>query len=99
MLLFFITFVLDNTPILQSVVANSTGFLMRQCQGECDSDSDCERGTFCFQRETRDSIPGCAGNPFENWDYCVSNSLTDVGAPTTEITTTASGNRQHKIYI
>ena len=72
MLLFFITFVSDNTPILQSIGANSTGFLMRQCQGDCDSDSDCKDGMVCFHREAGGGVPGCAGNPNSNIaDYCI----------------------------
>mmetsp|Transcript_18412 Transcript_18412/g.45827 ORF Transcript_18412/g.45827 Transcript_18412/m.45827 type:complete len:2629 (-) Transcript_18412:138-8024(-) len=44
---------------------------LQECQGDCDSDSDCDDGLECFQAKGRDSvIPGCAGTPITDMDYC-----------------------------
>ena len=32
-----------------------------RCQGDCDSDSDCESGLKCFQRDGIEAVPGCIG--------------------------------------
>lgn len=44
------------------------------CNGECDSDTQCEAGTVCFQREDNEPTPGCFGpgpsGANGNWDYC-----------------------------
>jgi hypothetical protein len=31
------------------------------CQGDCDSDADCEDGLICFQRGSLEEVPGCLG--------------------------------------
>lgn len=41
------------------------------CTNECDKDSDCGHGLFCFQRDNYDDIPGCYGDAKKDWDYCV----------------------------
>ena len=40
------------------------------CEGDCDSDKDCERGLSCFQRDGTTPVPGCKGTGKYNWDYC-----------------------------
>ena len=40
------------------------------CEGDCDSDSDCNGSLRCYQRNTNESVPGCTGNPYGAWDYC-----------------------------
>jgi len=45
--------------------------LLSQCQGHCDADSDCKDGMVCFHRETGGGVPGCAGNPFSDSNYCI----------------------------
>ena len=44
-----------------------------ECQGDCDSDTDCDSGTVCWQRGPGDVIPGCIGGQSEmsQSDYCV----------------------------
>ena len=39
-------------------------YALKNCQGDCDFDSDCDLGLACFERESGDNgiIPGCAGN-------------------------------------
>ncbi|CAE8682945.1 unnamed protein product [Polarella glacialis] len=43
---------------------------MAQCQGDCDSDSDCASGLRCFQRQSLESVPGCQGVGVVEFDYC-----------------------------
>lgn len=42
-----------------------------RCKGDCDDDKHCEGSLICFQRTWRQAMPGCSGEPFKNWDYCV----------------------------
>jgi hypothetical protein len=34
---------------------------LKKCQGDCDSDDDCELGLFCQQRFSNESVAGCTG--------------------------------------
>ena len=36
-------------------------YLCGECQGDCDSDGDCEEGLLCLQRSGFDDVPGCKG--------------------------------------
>ena len=29
--------------------------------GDCDSDSDCKSGLYCYKRDPGESVPGCSG--------------------------------------
>jgi hypothetical protein len=42
-----------------------------QCEGDCNSNNDCQTGLICKQRSGNSKVVGCAGNPIKNWDYCV----------------------------
>lgn len=44
---------------------------LQQCQGDCDQDSDCDRGLICFQRDRFDEVPGCRGDLAARTDFCV----------------------------
>jgi hypothetical protein len=33
----------------------------RLCQGDCDTDADCEEGLICYQRNGGENLSGCAG--------------------------------------
>jgi hypothetical protein len=66
-------------------------FPLHRCQGDCDSDNDCEDGLICFQRNSNQAIPGCTGgeeNPMMT-DYCVLDLRGDgyTDAPTSKQTT------------
>jgi hypothetical protein len=37
---------------------------------DCDSDSDCEYGLACFQREDMAIVDGCNGTGVDGKDYC-----------------------------
>mmetsp|Transcript_16782 Transcript_16782/g.38773 ORF Transcript_16782/g.38773 Transcript_16782/m.38773 type:complete len:482 (+) Transcript_16782:150-1595(+) len=43
------------------------------CEGDCDSDSDCADGLFCFFKTSgvRQAIPGCSGVDTTSTDFCV----------------------------
>merc|ERR1712085_57349 len=41
------------------------------CEGDCDRESDCNDGLYCFQRDGYTPVPGCKGTGKNNWDYCV----------------------------
>jgi len=52
-------------------VGANPGHQLSWCQGDCDHDSDCAGGLFCWQRNDGDANPpGCFGNTVRNWDYC-----------------------------
>jgi hypothetical protein len=40
------------------------------CEGDCDSDSDCESGLKCFLRSGFKAVPGCSGRGHNGADYC-----------------------------
>ncbi|CAE8698862.1 unnamed protein product, partial [Polarella glacialis] len=42
------------------------------CEGDCDSDDDCQGSLKCFQRDKYEKIPGCKGSGKSGWDYCAS---------------------------
>ena len=41
------------------------------CEGDCNSDSDCAPGLYCFDRDGDEPIIGCAGTASTGWDYCL----------------------------
>eukprot|EP00980_Cylindrotheca_fusiformis_P003049 scaffold713_cov131-Cylindrotheca_fusiformis.AAC.7 len=54
-------------------LAFSENFPLGRCEGDCDSDDDCEHGLVCFQRGRYTSVPGCSGGSSDSsrTDYCV----------------------------
>eukprot|EP00526_Cylindrotheca_closterium_P002678 CAMPEP_0113618308 /NCGR_PEP_ID=MMETSP0017_2-20120614/9264_1 /TAXON_ID=2856 /ORGANISM="Cylindrotheca closterium" /LENGTH=1027 /DNA_ID=CAMNT_0000527801 /DNA_START=16 /DNA_END=3099 /DNA_ORIENTATION=+ /assembly_acc=CAM_ASM_000147 len=63
-------------PLLQE----STNFPLSLCQGDCDTDADCDLSLKCFQRNENDSVPGCYGGLEDDslTDYCVAIVLPDI---------------------
>ena len=64
----------DNIP--------SNVFPLVECQGDCDTDEDCNIGLICYQRSSNErngngsgymSVPGCSGGELDKsgTDYCV----------------------------
>lgn len=51
----------------------SGAYPLSLCQGDCDSDDDCDGDLVCFLRDGGDSVPGCSGGESENAgaDVCV----------------------------
>ena len=43
------------------------------CEGNCNRNSDCSEGLYCFERHHHNELtPGCEGKPYNEWvDYCV----------------------------
>ena len=41
-----------------------------ECEGDCDSNSDCAGNLSCFQRDGREPVPGCYGLGTSGRDYC-----------------------------
>ena len=46
------------------------GGMLGTCQGDCDTDADCQRSLRCFQRNAFESVPNCNGFGTEGTDYC-----------------------------
>jgi len=49
------------------------------CEGDCDSDNDCGAGSYCFERNEYEAVPGCSGRGKYDYDYCSIPRLTDFG--------------------
>lgn len=45
-----------------------------ECQGDCDSDSDCRGSLVCFKRSGYESVPGCSGSGNSGTDYCIKST-------------------------
>ena len=41
------------------------------CEGDCDSDADCQPGLRCVQLNSGNRVPGCSGRSVDDYDYCV----------------------------
>jgi len=67
-----------------------------ECQGDCDTDEDCEGDLICQQRgaaisETEAVVPGCDGVSYSRTDFCVvADAATDDTDATTAPTDMAS---------
>ena len=62
--------------------------LCGQCQGDCDSDGDCQGNLVCFQRTAYEAVPGCSGDARPAWDYCydpIASVSTPAPAPPTTV--------------
>lgn len=58
-------------------------FILNQCEGDCDSDSDCAGNLICFEKDLGDSsvVPGCQGQDSTRNDYCIDPA--DLNPPPT----------------
>jgi hypothetical protein len=56
-------------------------FPLGECEGDCDSDSDCGPGLRCHMRNNFDPTPGCSGFDASRTDYCVNNNPNSPTAP------------------
>ena len=71
--------IIDPIPTPQSknlVIKGNNGFPnynfpLKVCEGDCDSNQDCEGGLVCFQRNSFEPVPGCTGNGVWRLDYCI----------------------------
>jgi hypothetical protein len=56
---------------LDLVGNNRAAFPLGLCEGDCDSDADCEGHLVCFQRGGNMApVPGCLGTGVRSKDYC-----------------------------
>jgi len=55
------------------------GAPLGMCEGDCDTDSECQEGFACFQRDGLTSVPGCSGQGSKDADYCYAPELNDFG--------------------
>eukprot|EP00980_Cylindrotheca_fusiformis_P025226 scaffold13293_cov120-Cylindrotheca_fusiformis.AAC.10 len=57
----------------------SKQFPLSLCQGDCDSDVDCQDGLQCFQRIGGMDVPGCSGGRRDTsaTDYCIEITYMD----------------------
>jgi hypothetical protein len=64
----------DDGPALQYVGEPPSPSLLLECQGDCDSDWQCDFGLNCFKRSDDSPIPGCEGvggkGDIYSVDYC-----------------------------
>ena len=51
---------------------------LQRCQGDCDSDNDCDAGLFCMENYAMEPVPGCNDTRNSGWDYCVDINDFDV---------------------
>ena len=62
----------------------AAAYPLDSCLGDCDNDSECQPGLYCFQRAGGEDVPGCIGGAEDsgNNDYCFqrpSNYLWKMG--------------------
>jgi hypothetical protein len=50
----------------------SSAYSLGRCEGDCDSDGDCEGSLKCFQRSGLQRVPGCSGtsSKWSGIDFC-----------------------------
>ena len=64
----------EPTSLLLTSVGNgglpADAFPLKLCQGDCDTDADCEGNLRCFQRIGVEPIVGCIGKGQNRQDYC-----------------------------
>ncbi|CAB9506232.1 expressed unknown protein [Seminavis robusta] len=59
-------------PPLTVVGNNGDGpFPLGKCQGDCDTNAECQEGLICFQRNAGQPVPGCRGSHNARTDFCI----------------------------
>ena len=51
-------------------VGNPPPTTLGNCEGDCDTDSDCGPNLECFQRPGTEKVSGCLGTGTSGTDYC-----------------------------
>lgn len=64
---------IQQNPQLFTFPDNPPPLPLGLCQGDCDRDSDCAEGLFCFYKTNgiEQSVPGCEGSDSTSTDFCV----------------------------
>ena len=57
---------------MEKMPTNPKQTKLGECEGDCDSNNDCQTGMKCFERTGGQSevVPGCRGKGTKDWDYC-----------------------------
>jgi hypothetical protein len=88
---------LIEVPLIKSVIKCSPENPCQECQGDCNTDSDCQGDLICYSKAGRahseegTRIPGCAGLDFSKTDWCIS-SPSDEAVVAGKTERTASGD-------
>lgn len=54
-------------------------FPLSECQGDCDSDLECQDSLVCLQRDAGDPVPGCLGSDdASRTDYCIQPPMSNL---------------------
>mmetsp|Transcript_2963 Transcript_2963/g.6500 ORF Transcript_2963/g.6500 Transcript_2963/m.6500 type:complete len:1161 (+) Transcript_2963:145-3627(+) len=63
---------------------------LKQCQGDCNSDEDCEGSLSCFQRADTAVVPGCVGLGTSRYDvdYCTDLAIKGIHLVATDMLST-----------
>jgi len=56
-------------------------FPLGECEGDCDTDYECEGHLVCFQRDGGERVPGCEGNSRSRTDFCAKPDNYVMGPP------------------
>ena len=48
----------------------SSAFPLQECEGDCDTDEDCDLDLICQLRDDYEEVPGCIGKGTSGEDYC-----------------------------
>ncbi|CAJ1954158.1 unnamed protein product [Cylindrotheca closterium] len=85
----------SSLPPAELAIQWSTIFPLARCQGDCDSDFDCQGNLVCFQRNENEPVPGCSGGSADGsrTDYCVPPTVArqgQISPPSTSITSDAN---------
>ncbi|KAL9184020.1 hypothetical protein ACHAXT_002106 [Thalassiosira profunda] len=64
----------ESTALSLAHVANDGSppnhFPLKECQGDCNRDEDCEGALLCFEGNGLESVPGCSGDRLDGAGYC-----------------------------
>jgi len=66
-------------------------FPLQNCQGDCDDDSECAEGLFCWLRDYEDKVPGCVGGLLSVTDFCVEEKYRGMVEPSSATSLPAPG--------
>ena len=63
-----------------------SAFPLKECEGDCDFDEDCELDLVCELRDDREDVPYCVGKGSQGVDYCRSLPKPTASPSTSPVT-------------
>jgi len=78
------------TNLLQNIGNGHINGYYGECQGDCDSNSDCFGDLVCFERSGYEPVPGCVGAGNNGVDYCTAATPPPTPSPTVSVEPTLS---------